>query len=75
MDEGLIVERVQGVAARAEIRPGDAILALVIAGKQSRLSSIEEFNRLVGGIQVDQQVTLLVKRGDATSYVSVRAGK
>ncbi len=73
IDAGLVVDRAQGAAARAEIRPGDLILALVIGGRQLMLSSTEEFNRLVGDIRVGQQVTLLVRRGDASSYVSLSA--
>ena len=73
IDAGLIVERAQGAAARAEIRPGDLVLALVIGGRQLTLSSTAEFNRLVGGVQPGQQVTLLVRRGDASSYVSLSA--
>ncbi len=73
IDAGLIVDRAQGAAARAEIRPGDLVLALVIGGRQLTLSSTAEFNRLVGGVQPGQQVTLLVRRGDASSYVSLSA--
>ena len=73
IDAGLIVERAQGAAARAEIRTGDLVLALVIGGRQLTLSSTAEFNRLVGGVQPGQQVTLLVRRGDASSYVSLSA--
>ena len=73
IDAGLIVDRAQGAAARAEIRPGDLVLALVIGGRQLTLSSTAEFNRLVGGVQPGQQVTLLVRRGDASSFVSLSA--
>lgn len=73
IDAGLIVDRAQGAAARAEIRPGDLVLALVIGGRQLTLSSTAEFNRLVGGVQPGQQVTLLVRRGDASSYVGLSA--
>lgn len=73
--EGLIVDRSQGAAARAEIQQGDVILAIVIGGRQRKLGSVEEFNRLVGALETGQQVTLLVRRGDANSYVSLRAGK
>ena len=73
IDAGLIVDRAQGAAVRAEIRPGDLILALVIGGRQVTLNSTEEFNRLVGDVRVGQQVTLLVRRGDASSYVSLSA--
>lgn len=73
--EGLVVERVQGPAARAELQQGDVVMAIVTGGKQSRLKSLDEFNRLVGSIKEGQQVTLLVRRGEAASYVGLRADK
>nr|WP_245650813.1 Do family serine endopeptidase [Thauera butanivorans] len=75
IEGGLIVDRVQGAAARAEIQQGDVIQAIVFGGRQIRLESVEEFNRLIGGVEQGQKVTLLVMRGEATSYVSLRAGK
>lgn len=73
IDAGLIVDRVQGAAARAEIRPGDLILALVIGGRQAALNSTEEFNRVVSDVQLGQQVSVLVRRGGTSSYVSLNA--
>lgn len=74
-EHGLIVEKAQGAAARAELRPGDVILALVTAGKQAPLRTLDEFNRQLGMLKPGQQVTLLVKRGEATSYVSLKVDK
>ncbi len=73
--EGVVVERVQGPAARAELQQGDVVMAIVTAGKQSRLKSVDEFNRLVSSLKEGQQVTLLVRRGEAASYVGLRADK
>lgn len=73
--EGLVVQRSQGAAARAEVRQGDVVLAAVVSGRQVRLNSVADFDRFVGGLEAGQQVTLLVRRGEATSYVSLRAGK
>ena len=75
LSEGLVVQRSQGAAARAEIRQGDVVLAAVVGGRQVRLNSVGDFDRFVGGLEGGQQVTLLVRRGEATSYVSLRAGK
>ncbi len=75
VDQGLVVERVQGAAARAEIQPGDVVLAIVLGGRQLGLKSVDEFNRIVAELKPGQQVTLLVRRGETASYVSVRAGK
>ncbi|ANQ84801.1 Do family serine endopeptidase [Azoarcus olearius] len=75
VEHGLLVERVAGPAARAELRPGDLVLALVSNGRQSALRSLEDFSRQLTTFKPGQQITLLVKRGEATSYVSVRAEK
>ncbi len=74
IDQGLVVERAQGAAARAEIRPGDVVLAAVVEGRQQRLDSVEQFNRIAQAVPAEGQLTLLVRRGEATSYVSLRAG-
>ncbi len=75
IDRGLMVERVQGAAARTEIRQGDVILALVMSGKQWPLKTVTEFNRLATELKAEQQVTLLTQRGAVTSYISLRADK
>ena len=75
LSEGLVVQRAQGAAARAEIRQGDVVLAAVVGGRQVRMNAVGDFDRFVGGLEAGQQVTLLVRRGEATSYVSLKAAK
>ncbi len=75
VEHGLLVERAQGPAARAEIQAGDLLLALVSAGRQTPLHKVEDFNRAVDGLKDGQSVTLLIQRGDTQTYVSLRAGK
>ena len=75
IDGGLIVERVQNSAARAELQVGDIVVAVVSGGRQTTLKSVDAFNRIVAGMKDGQQVTLLVQRGDGSSYVTLRAGK
>ncbi|WP_169199535.1 DegQ family serine endoprotease [Aromatoleum buckelii] len=75
VEHGLIVERVQGAAARAELQRGDFILALVSGGRQVPLKSVAAFTRTVSGLKDGQQVTLLVQRGEGTSYVTLQAGE
>ena len=72
---GLLVQRAEGPAARAEIVPGDLILAIVAEGRQLKLDRIDDFERAVAALKPGQQVTLLVGRGEAASYVSLRADK
>ncbi len=75
IERGLIVQRAQGAAARAEIVPGDVVLAVVVGGRQIALDRIEDFDRIAAELKPGQQVTLLVRRGDATSYVSLKAAR
>ncbi len=72
---GLVVQRVDGPAARAEILPGDVVLAMVAGGQQVALDTLEAFERMAAALRPAQQVTLLIRRGDTTSYVSLRASR
>jgi len=75
LEHGLIIERAQGAAARAELKAGDVVLAMVANGRQIPAKSLDEFNRWVGGVKDGQTVTLLVSRGGINSYVALRAGE
>ncbi|NMG44207.1 Do family serine endopeptidase [Aromatoleum toluvorans] len=75
VEHGLVIERVQGAAARADLQPGDIVLAVVMSGRQVALKTVEGFSRLAAEVKDGQQVTLLVHRGTGTSYVTLRAGE
>lgn len=72
--EGVVVERVSDGANRADLEPGDVVTAIVRAGRQTKLASVEDFDRVVGELNDGEQVSLLVSRGGGKSYVSLRAG-
>jgi serine protease Do len=56
LDAGLLVEDVRNMAARAELRPGDILLALIARGESIELKSVEQFNRLLATVrQVGQR--------------------
>jgi serine protease Do len=65
---GLLVERVQGAAARAGIQPGDVVLAVdgTAVSNVNQLRSMVEKN--------DSTVALLIQRGDARIFVPVQLG-
>lgn len=73
-DAGLVIQRAQGVAARAGLREGDVILAIVVNGRQTRLDSVDRFESIVAALVDGQTATLLVQRADGTSFVSLRVG-
>jgi serine protease Do len=67
--EGVLIERVDGVAARrAGLRAGDLIL---MVGRQ-RVGTSAEFRERAAAVPAGQAVMLLIRRGDTTSFVAVR---
>ena len=67
-DEGLVVERASGPAARAGIQRGDVVVA--VNGKQ--VKSAEELRSAAA--KAKGNVALLVKRGDQSIFVPIELG-
>jgi serine protease Do len=65
---GVMVEAVDGAAARAGLRQGDVILSL----NNTDLNSSKQFNDLVAKLDRNKAAVLLVRRGDSASFVPVR---
>jgi serine protease Do len=67
-DGGLLVEGVEGPAARAGIQPGDVILAL----DGSKVASVAQLRSLA--TKSGKHVALLVERGEARIFVPIDRG-
>ena len=66
---GLLVEEVKGSAARAAgLQQGDVLLAI----GNVQIRSLSQFNEILKQIPKGTSVPLLVRRGDAASFVAVR---
>ncbi|MDP4027964.1 MAG: DegQ family serine endoprotease [Gallionella sp.] len=66
---GLLVEEVKGAAARAAgLQQGDVLLAI---GNTS-IRSLNQFNEILKHVPKGKNVALLVRRGEAASYVAIR---
>lgn len=63
---GLAVVKAEAMAARAGLRIGDVVFGI----NQRRVTSLEEFNRLLAQ-QQGQRLGLLVRRGRTDFYVAV----
>lgn len=74
VESGLLIERVSGPAAQADIRPGDVLLAMVVGGAKHELDSVEQFEQLSAGLSSGQTVSVLVARVGAQLYVALKAG-
>ncbi|MFZ2628698.1 MAG: DegQ family serine endoprotease [Rugosibacter sp.] len=68
---GLIVEDVAN-AARTDLRPGDIILSFIHKGKQVDVKSVAQFNELLSGLDKSATITLLVRRGDMQTFVTIK---
>jgi serine protease Do len=57
--------------ARADVRRGDVLLKVVHNGQHTELKSTEQLNRLLAGMDKNAVITLQVRRGESTAFVTV----
>ncbi|MFZ5556770.1 MAG: DegQ family serine endoprotease [Pseudomonadota bacterium] len=66
---GVLVQDVKnGAAGRAGIRPGDVILGV----NNQDVKDAAQFRELVKGLEKGRNVALLVRRGDTTTFITVK---
>jgi serine protease Do len=70
LGQGLVVVDVRP-DARADVRRGDVILKMVHNGQHTELKTSEQFNRLLAGLDKNAVITLQVRRGENTAFVTV----
>lgn len=69
---GLLVEEVRANGSRADLRPGDVILAVVHKGTSTEAKSADQFNKLLSQFEKSATITLLVKRGEQQTYITLK---
>lgn len=69
---GLLIEDVRANGSRAELRQGDVILAVVHKGSSTEAKSVDQFNKLLSQIDKSATITLLVKRGEQQTYITLK---
>ena len=72
MSSGLLIEDVRGSGARADLRPGDVVIAVISKGATTELRSVEQFNKLLAQFDKGSSVTLLVRRGEMQTFVTIK---
>jgi serine protease Do len=70
LSNGLVVTEVRP-DAKAEVRKGDVLLTLVHKGQHIELKSVEQFNKLLAGMDKNSVLTLQVRRGEAMAFVTI----
>ena len=72
MNAGLVIESVRGTAARADLKAGDILIALISKGATTELKTVDQFNELLGQFEKGSNVTLLVRRGEMQTFVTIK---
>jgi serine protease Do len=70
VQNGIVVTDVRA-ESKADVRKGDVLLSLVHKGQHTELRSVEQFNRLLSGLDKNAVITLQVRRGDSTAFVTI----
>jgi len=72
MSAGLVIEDVRGASARADLRPGDVIVALISRGATTEIRTVDQFNKLLSRFDKGSNVTLLIRRGEMQTFVTIK---
>jgi serine protease Do len=68
---GVRVDSVEGAAARAGLREGDVVLSI----DNVEVADTKQFGTVVGKLDKNKAVTLLVRRGEWVNYVVIRPSR
>ena len=72
MNSGVIVEDARGIGARSDLRPGDVIVAVISKGATTEVKGVEQFNKLLDQFSKGSNVTLLVRRGEMQTFITIK---
>jgi len=72
MSSGLLIEDVRGTGSRADLRPGDVIIALISKGATTEIRTVDQFNKLLAQFEKGSNVTLLIRRGEMQTFVTIK---
>lgn len=72
MSSGLLIEDIRSSGARADLRPGDIVIAVISKGATTEVKTVDQFNRLLAQFEKGSNVTLLIRRGDMQTFVTIK---
>jgi serine protease Do len=72
MTAGLLIEDIRGSRARADLRPGDIIIAVISRGATTEVRTVDQFNKLLAQFEKGSNITLLVRRGEMQTFVTIK---
>jgi serine protease Do len=71
VSSGLVVTEVKPDARASDVRKGDILLTVVHKGQHTELKSVDQFNKLLSGLDRSAVITLQVKRGETMAFVTI----
>ncbi|MBS1139659.1 MAG: Peptidase Do [Proteobacteria bacterium] len=72
MNSGLLIEDVRGQGARSDLRTGDIVIAVIAKGATTEVKTVEQFNKLLAQFEKGSNVTLLVRRGEMQTFITIK---
>jgi serine protease Do len=72
LNGGLLIEDVRGNGSRSDLRPGDVIIAVISKGVTTEVKSAEQLNKLLAQFEKGSNVTLLIRRGEMQTFVTIK---
>ena len=70
VSSGLVVTDVRP-DSKADVRKGDVLLTMVHKGQHTELKSVEQFNKLLAALDKNAVITLQLRRGESTAFVTI----
>ena len=72
LEGGLLIDEVRSASARADLRQGDIIIAVISKGATTEVRSVDQLNRLLATFDKAASVTLLIRRGEMQTFVTIK---
>ncbi len=72
LSAGLLIDDVRNNNARADLRAGDIIIAVISQGATTELKTVEQFNRLLAQFDKASNITLLIRRGELQTFITIK---
>ena len=72
IQHGLVVDEVRNAGTRTELRQGDVVLSVISKGSQVDIKTVAQFNELLQGMDKTATITLLVRRGDMQTFITIK---
>lgn len=72
LEGGLLIEEVRNAGARADLRQGDIIVAVISKGATTEVRTVDQLNKLLASFDKGANITLLIRRGDMQTFVTIK---